>query len=362
MTTRESSLVDFSGGVTERDNLTLSDSFKLGQALGFLREAGRNNYEIGEEDEGGVLGILEEVRITLRTRDIESPVEGKISQFKNDIQDEYEESDESLSSEHGDELEQRATTWLNLLQQNLQNERRIPVAETGVMEVEGLLENPESLFSRPVWNWLHKRPKSDIKEACRSIVIDSPTASVMLSLRAAEHCLREWHEDKTGDSLEAAWGRVLGRLIEEYLDDDSDDKSFQQQLAELPPVLSNLYYLKEKRNEVNHPEESPTNSEARRTLMFSVGTISEIYDEMVEEIHVVYEGIEMSIPRNSTSDSEVVLNIIRKLDDGDGAHNADVYEFAEEFGLSQQDVKEAKRDILMDGQAYEPASDTIKPI
>lgn len=353
----------FGFSATDRDNLSLSDAFILGLNIGYLMEAGEQQHQIGKSSGEKVLGTLTFVKDLLDSRDIDTPVTGKVAQFKTKIANNYDDFDASLSVEDGAQLEREATAWISVLEQNLENERRIPAADTGLMEVEGLLESPESLFSTPIWNWLHERPQSDIKEACKSIVIDSPTASVMLSLRAAEHCLREWHEDQTGESLEAAWGRVLGQLINEYLDDESTNKSLQQQLSELPIVLSNLYYLKEKRNEVNHPQESPTNAEARRTLMLSVGTITEIYHEMVEEVEAKYEGVELSISKDQLENKEdVVLEVMYELDEGDGARAEDIKHFSQEFGFGAEEVDAALQSLLMSGHIYEPGPEKFKPI
>jgi hypothetical protein len=343
--------------------LTLLDTYSLGLTINYLYEAGQNKYPVGQKNGDHVFAALDFLVSLLQARDIESAVAGRASQFKSDIENEYENPEDPLREEHGSQLERKAITWSSLLQQDLKEEQRIPAAETGVMEVEELLESPDSLFSQPVWNWLDERPESDIREACKSIVVGSPTASVMLSLRAAEHYLREWHEDKTGNSLEAAWGRVLGQLMDEYLEDSSENKSLQHQLSELPPVLSNLYYLKEKRNEVNHPQKSPTDAEARRTLMLSVGTISEIYDELVEEIQVKHNNKEITIPKEGISQEELLLRIIRKLENSDrGAYKSNVKEYARKFGLDEYEIKETHDSVLMEGRAYEPTGETIRSI
>jgi hypothetical protein len=327
----------------------------------YLHTAGYEGYPVGDGDSDHIISALENVSDILESREIDSPVAGKANQLKIRFESDYA-SDETLSSEDGEELAREARTWVGLLEEDLKEEQRIPATDTGVMEVEKLLNSPESLFNQPVWNWLHERPKSDISESCRSIVVGSTTASVMLSLRAVEHCLRVWHEEKTGESLDAAWGRVLEKLIQEYLDDEDDNRSLQQQLSALPTVLSNLYYLKEKRNEVNHPDESPTTSEAMQSLMLVVSTITEIYDELVEDIHIVQNSIEVSLPKEGLSDEDLVYNLIHKLDEGEGVNKNDVYEAAEKFGLNQYDVREALTNILMTGQAYEPSDKKLKGI
>ncbi|GAB7091461.1 hypothetical protein JCM18237_17320 [Halorubrum luteum] len=349
------------GAEDSQRHITLVDSFRIGKSIMYIHSASQHDYPIGDGDSNYLISALENISEILKSREIDSPVAGKANQLRLRLESDYE-PDETLSTEDADELERKSMTWSSLLEEDLKEEQRIPATDTGVMEVEKLLNSPESLFSQPVWNWLHERPRSDIAEACRSIVVGSTTASVMLSLRAAEHCLRVWHEEKTGESLDAAWGRVLEKLIQEYLDDEEDNRSLQQQLSDFPTVLSNLYYLKEKRNEVNHPDKSPTASEAMQSLMLVVSTITEIYHELVEDIHIVQNGIEITLPKEGLSDEDLVYELIDRLDDGEGTHKDDLYEAAEKFGLNQYDVREAQMDILMSGRAYEPSDKRIKSI
>jgi len=348
------------GSDSSKRHITLVDSFELGRSIMYLHSL-CDKVPVGDGNSKHIITALDSISGILESREIDSPVAGKANQLKIRFESDYA-PDDTLSSEDTEEVRRETTTWISLLEEDLKEEQRIPATDTGVMEVEKLLNAPDSLFSKPVWNWLHERPKSDISEACRSIVVGSTTASVMLSLRAAEHCLRVWHEEKTGESLDAAWGRVLEKLIQEYLDDEEDNRSLQQQLSDLPTVLSNLYYLKEKRNEVNHPDKSPTASEAMQSLMLVVSTITEIYDELVEDVIIIQDGIEISLPKEGLSDEDLIHELIEALDKGDGAHKQDLYEAAEKYGLNQYEAREAQMDILISGRAYEPSEDKIKTI
>lgn len=90
----------------------------------------------------------------------------------------------------------------------------------------------------------------------------------MLSLRVVEYNLREWYEKDTGREIQKRnWGEVIGELEDIY-----------ESSSNRPSVLSNLDYLRDKRNEVSHPEHRPTEREAERMLYRIEGTISEIYD------------------------------------------------------------------------------------
>lgn len=183
------------GTEDSKRHISLVDSFEIGRYIMYLHTAGYEGYPVGDGDSDHIISALENVSDILESREIDSPVAGKANQLKIRFESDYA-SDETLSSEDGEELAREARTWVGLLEEDLKEEQRIPATDTGVMEVEKLLNSPESLFNQPVWNWLHERPRSDISESCRSIVVGSTTASVMLSLRAVEHCLRVWHEEK----------------------------------------------------------------------------------------------------------------------------------------------------------------------
>jgi|GEM_PF-1395556 len=348
---------------SEQKHLTLSDSFYIGHLFQYLKNAGEHDYKVGSiEKQEGIKGALESIHIVLQSREFESPVAGKVTRMRNRIEEHYEDSEDQLSDSDREHLIQEVSTWMNLFYHNIQDEQRIPAAQTGLMDVERLLKSPDSLFSKPVWNWLEQGPKSDLRESCRAIVIGSSTASVMLSLRAVEHCLRVWHEDQTGESLDAGWGRGLEQLINEYLDDDKKNQTVQQQLSDLPPVLSNLYYLKEKRNEVSHPVESPTPQEAQRTLMIVVGTITDIFEETLDDIEARYSGLKLGVDPEDVPFEEVLFEIISQLDDGEGASENLVYKIGSQMGVPQEKIDSALHELLMDGEVYEPDGHTIKPI
>lgn len=139
------------------------------------------------------------------------------------------------------------------------------------LDIVELIHNPESFFRPEVWEWMDQHPRDDFTEACRCLAFDAPTASVMLSLRVVEYCLREWYEFDTDRNIQnRTFGQVLSELEDAY---ERDDR---------PHVLSNLDYLKDRRNSVSHPDDSSSRREAERMLYRIEGTISEIYDHINE--------------------------------------------------------------------------------
>lgn len=367
-----------SGVVTSEETkpLTLPESFEIGILVEYLRRAARHKsqYSVGgdEGDELHIVETLSSLEDALSSSDLETTVTAQVANFRSQLIEKYDNPSESLDSEDSEELEQKAITWEHLLKEALGREQRIPVENTGLLDVDRLIETPEELFTKPVWSWLDERPKSDIREACKTIVIGCSTSSVMLSLRAVEHCLRKWYE-KEHEPIEAAWGRVLDRLMEEYAEEDSKNDSVLTQLSDLPPVLSSLYYLKEKRNEVNHPEKSPEPQEARRTLMIVASTISDIHAEMYEDrMRQITEMGSVQLKRVGNVDFhsirgeedmlDIFYQVIQKVDDGEGAPREAIFDFGRHAGFTDEETRDILQEVLMAGRAYEPDSDHLKAI
>lgn len=348
----------------EEEPISLEKAFELGSEMEFLRYAANEGIEVGDEGGDGILGPLNRVGTLVSSTTLNSTqITNQLSDLRLKIEQEYEEED-TLSTEDYQDLEQKVISWQNLLDQELQREKRIPVSETGVLDIEKLLESPQDLFSPLVWKWLDEGPQEDIQEACKSIVIGSSTASVMLSLRAVEHCLRKWHEEETGESLKMGWGHVLDQLMNKHLEEGSTGKPLMEQLSNLPPVLSNLYYLKEQRNEVNHPEKSPDVQEASRTLMVVVGTIRDIYEEQIDEWVIEYEDNKITVSPDIVDEEELIYRAIQKWEQefkGEIPEEA-VIKAGYEMGIPRNKVDETLTSLKMAGEIYEPTDDYLRSV
>lgn len=363
---------DFAKCQEEGRMFTLADALQLGTHIEYLRQIATKDSNVQKD---AVINIIERIDRIFQTRNIESEVGSQVNNLKQELE---EEESGALPEEETDRLEKKAITWNHLINQDLQRKKRIPVSQTGLLDVDRLVDSPESLFSGPVWDWLDERPKSDIREACRTIVIGCPTSSVMLSLRAVEHCLREWYEQGNQQLDEAAWGQVLDRLMEEYVEEEKKNDTVLTQLSDLPPVLSTLYHLKEKRNEVNHPEKSPNEQEARRTLMIVASTITEIFEEIRDEIatEIAEEGEYISDDRQMTltgrktevhggTDPHTLfysgIRRLEKMNNGTAPVSL-IFDFGQTMGFDEEEVDNILRDLLMDGRIYEPSDEEIKSI
>jgi hypothetical protein len=106
---------------------------------------------------------------------------------------------------------------------------------------------------------------SDLNEACRCILIGSATAGEHIALRAAESLLRRWYEHKTNKKLRyETWGKVLDKLVQEYPENVR------------PKEITLLGYLKQRRDEVAHPQRVSRLTEAETTLMNVCSLIEDI--------------------------------------------------------------------------------------
>lgn len=265
-------------------DLTISDAYNLAQNVTYLQFAGEHNYRIGSVESGGILHALEQIQNRLLATDTSPTVASQIEDVKIAIIEEYEDwadASTEVNDELGSELSQRASTWAQLMAEELADETRINIPNTWILDFERLMYEPGLLFEDEVWEVLDNQSKKDVSEACRALPVGCATASVMVSLRAVERYLRKWYEYETDEELErGTWGSVLDDLIEIYIPDEDAEGRVLQQLSSVPSVLSNIYYLKERRDKVSHPDESPTDYEAVVTLFMVAGTISEVCREI----------------------------------------------------------------------------------
>jgi hypothetical protein len=246
-----------------RKSISLGDAFQLGLFFGTIFSTDAN-----EENVDQIAASASDISDLLGSVDFESTTTNQINSIRSELESEVETNSKDIDRVM--ELKRAMEAYSQILVKELGNEKRIAISSRGLFDVEKAMESPSDLFEREVWEWLPELPRNDISEACRCLAIESPTAATFLSLRAVEDCLRIWYQHESGGKVdETAWGGILRKLKQEFGDGNSK-----------PPVLTNLDYLRMKRNEVNHPDKSPSWSEAEATLYIVRNTITEIYEEV----------------------------------------------------------------------------------
>lgn len=192
-----------------------------------------------------------------------------IDEAMGEIQDNYSGTNDVIDEEELADLAERIDEWGDEYTSELGDMDVVSIVDRGLVDTRQIFRNPESIFKEEVWDWLDDHPQQDLKHACKSLALDMRTASSFLALRSVEYCLREWFYEHTGEMIEkTAWGGVLRKLEDEYENKDE------------PPVLSNLDYLREKRNGIAHPDDEPSWDEAEDTLFTVRRTITEIYESV----------------------------------------------------------------------------------
>ncbi|HEX7363831.1 MAG TPA: hypothetical protein VF366_01540 [Dehalococcoidia bacterium] len=153
-----------------------------------------------------------------------------------------------------DKLRAVVTKWDTLMRERLHD--LYLVTPQCTINAKRMMEGIDEILGEEDSLLLEEIEESDLDEACKCILIGSPTAGEHIALRAAESLLRRWYINKTGETLKyGTWGAVLNKLV----------KLFPEKKR--PKEIALLGYLKERRDEVAHPERVSELSEAETTLM-----------------------------------------------------------------------------------------------
>ena len=270
----ETSSID---GEPEVDYLTLEDSFGIGSRVAYIRWITANSGPVYipdlPEDEFVLLGALEELIERLEKSELDKPIITDIKRERERLVEEYGPfKDERIEIEDPERqtLYEATGTWLNTLKELLESEKRIRIQETSVVDTEQLNNKPASLFGNPiVWDSLSRHSQNDLEEACQAVGLGLPTASMAVSLRVVERRLREWHGilKESEDDVDRTFGQLVSE-IGDHFDSNNQDP---------PEIWHHLKYLKERRDQVSHPDRIPDIQEAESTLMMVRETLTDLH-------------------------------------------------------------------------------------
>jgi len=195
-----------------------------------------------------------------------------------------------------EKIGKEAKTWHELLSKRVAESRRPPItgaervklqsdiaawkvlAEEKMKELyltapstniapEKLIRGLTGFLEENLVKLLTNQEQGDLVEACNCILVGSDTAAEFMSLRAAESLLRRWYEKRTYQNLERKpWGFVLDKLTEAYPE------------RKRPNEIALLAYLKQRRDEIAHPQRSSTPQEAEATLLTVFSLIQALKD------------------------------------------------------------------------------------
>jgi ribosomal protein S17E len=143
--------------------------------------------------------------------------------------------------------------WINAIINEYAKRGPILIREETIEQVL-----PESLFSS-----LEETTREDLNDALTCIFHLLPTPAAMISLRVAENLVRRYYTKITGSTATGkSWGEILNEL--------------DQSKKVKPSILGYLKYLKEKRNEAEHPDKRFTQEESERIFLHIKGLLEEL--------------------------------------------------------------------------------------
>jgi len=235
-----------------------------------LKEKGdsRNDYDVFERTAVSLQkrGLLDEKRaptahapVAVEPQVLQSAILGtynKISELKEQIR------------QRDREISQLRTDLWQLKEERGKLQERIAklCPRTRIIARESL----EAGISQFLGEWTAKISdvaRNDLENAIRCLYHGIPTAAAMVSLRASEDAVRRYYEFKTATQAGSAkWKDILDELIKR-----EDVRK---------TLVGHLDYVREKRNEAEHPDRIFDQDEAENTFLTVTNLIREIYKEI----------------------------------------------------------------------------------
>jgi ribosomal protein S17E len=152
-----------------------------------------------------------------------------------------------------EKLSKDSEEWINVIINEYAKRGPILIREETIEQIL-----PENLLSG-----LDEITKKDLNDALTCILHLLPTPAAMISLRAAENLVRRYYAKITGSiAMGKSWGEILNEL--------------EQSKKVKPSILGYLRYLKEKRNEAEHPDKRFTQEESERIFLHIKGLLEEL--------------------------------------------------------------------------------------
>jgi hypothetical protein len=130
------------------------------------------------------------------------------------------------------------------------------------LDISKLCTGAQSYFSESEWSSLNELEQLGLNEAVACLLSNNFTACEFMALRTVESVLRRWYEIKTGKitDKQAAIFDILNEVYKE----------------KKPKEISLLFYLKDRRNAIAHPDEISSAEEASVTFTHAIEICSYI--------------------------------------------------------------------------------------
>lgn len=226
----------------------------------------KTNFKVkGNSGEGSLIESLEMINTSLQEYDITPNIQTDIQKWIHNLNKFYVQgSNQSyvdlLSSIHINQSDSKALIsdikhWRKEIIRSLETDFCSSCKiETAIIDKSKLKSGIESFLKEDSLTIISENAKQDLKDAIKCILFSLPTPAAMITFRASEDVLRLYYENKTqNNSGRKGWNYI----IQELLKIEDANKAF----------VNYLNYIRDKRNEAEHPGKTFTQSESETAFM-----------------------------------------------------------------------------------------------
>lgn len=254
-----------------KNNVNLAQILLLGRGLQYLRI---NLYRVLDDKmdfvvRGGeytsVKGSLQVIYNIIMEYNIAPKVQTPILNWINNLDNFYVKEPEGrtffnttpihINSKDGTKLLNDINHWKDEISNSLETDFYAPPQiDTAFTDKSKLTSGIESFLKDDSLKIISENAKQDLNEAIKCILYSLPTPAAMITFRASEEVLRSYYEKKTPNSAE---GKRWYEIIQELSKKEGANK----------PFVDYLNYIRDKRNEAEHPGKIFTQSESEHAFM-----------------------------------------------------------------------------------------------
>ena len=267
------------------NNLNLARIFWLANNLQFCRLTlsgvmyKHKRFEVkGDTGSSSLIELLKDINSTIQEYNITPNVQTDIIDWINHLNNSYVKSTKEtplfnfdpihINYNDSEELLKDVNQWTKEISSSLDSDFYAPCKiETAFTDKSKLTSGIESFLKDDSLKIISENAKQDLNEAIKCILYSLPTPATMITFRASEDVLRLYYENKT---LNSAGGKRWYEIIQELSKIEDANK----------PFVGYLNYIRDKRNEAEHPGKTFTQSESETAFLQVTHLIEEISKDM----------------------------------------------------------------------------------
>jgi hypothetical protein len=163
------------------------------------------------------------------------------------------------------ELGQVVHAWRGLIGKELFDRYIIEIQAVNLRPID-LANGPRAFVDLTDWRRLSRISRNGLSDATKCLAADAPTASVMVCFRVVEDLVRRYYRFKMHTEAPDNWREAMIQLTKTYVKGRS--------------LIGHLDYLRDRRNQAEHPDRIFSVEEAERVFMAVVDLIHEICAEI----------------------------------------------------------------------------------